>query len=96
MYEERLLAKNNGYPDPINDDYSKTSEMYHRTLGYLLTEMAKEHKQNGIKIKVMVASHNLDTIRFAIQRFVGECGCFEKISRFSAINEAVLILLSSI
>uniref|UniRef100_A0ACB8FYD2 Uncharacterized protein n=1 Tax=Sphaerodactylus townsendi TaxID=933632 RepID=A0ACB8FYD2_9SAUR len=63
MDQERSRAAEMGYEDPINPTYQKTSEMYHRCLDYILEEI-KHHK----KASVMVASHNEDTVKFAIRR----------------------------
>ncbi|XP_036598097.1 proline dehydrogenase 1, mitochondrial-like isoform X2 [Trichosurus vulpecula] len=63
MTQERDRAAALGYEDPINPTYEATSTMYHRCLSYVLEEI-KHHNQAN----VMVASHNEDTVKFAIQR----------------------------
>nr|XP_056715495.1 proline dehydrogenase 1, mitochondrial [Euleptes europaea] len=63
MTQERSRAAELGYEDPINPTYQKTSEMYHRCLDYILEEIKRRRKAN-----VMVASHNEDTVKFAIHR----------------------------
>ena len=69
MEQERARAAALGYMDPINETYEKTSEMYHTTLTECLRRI-KELKDDGEekKIAIMVASHNEDTVRFAIQK----------------------------
>lgn len=65
---ERALALN--YPDPTNPTYEATSIMYHQTLTECLRQI-KAFKDSGDqtnKIAIMVASHNEDTIRFAIEK----------------------------
>jgi len=69
MEQERTRAETLSYPDPINDDFDATNEMYHRCLSECMKrihdlKVAGETKRVG----VMVASHNEDTIRFAISK----------------------------
>lgn len=58
-----------GYPDPINDNYEATTAMYHNTLIECLKRI-KILKDVGEakKIGIMVASHNEDTVRFALKK----------------------------
>ncbi|XP_067295623.1 proline dehydrogenase 1, mitochondrial isoform X1 [Pseudorasbora parva] len=63
MYQERSRAMEIGYEDPINPDYECTNEMYHRCLDYVLEEIERNKKAN-----VMVASHNLDTVKHTLRR----------------------------
>ncbi|KAK9499784.1 hypothetical protein O3M35_002756 [Rhynocoris fuscipes] len=69
LEQERDRAAELGYVDPINPTYEATSQMYHRTLSECLRRI-KDLKDNGQenRISVMVASHNEDTIRFAIEQ----------------------------
>jgi len=69
MEQERARAAALGYTDPINPTYEATSEMYHRTLTECLRRI-KDLKVRGQpnKIGIMVASHNEDTVRFAIEK----------------------------
>nr|CAI5821410.1 unnamed protein product [Callosobruchus analis] len=66
---ERARAAAMGYPDPTNPNFEATTEMYHNTLSECLRRI-KEFKVKGEdkKIAIMVASHNEDTVRFAIQK----------------------------
>lgn len=68
--QERARAAAMGYPDPTNPTYEATTESYHRTLMECLRRM-KQYKDKGEdpkKIGIMVASHNEDTVRFAIEK----------------------------
>lgn len=67
--QERARAAALGYPDPTNPTYEATSEMYHRTFVECLRRI-KDLKDRGEpnKIGIMVASHNEDTVRFAIEK----------------------------
>ncbi|XP_072394686.1 proline dehydrogenase 1, mitochondrial isoform X1 [Diabrotica undecimpunctata] len=69
LEQERARAAAMDYPDPTNPDYEATSEMYHKTLSECLRRI-KAFKQKGEdkKIAIMVASHNEDTVRFAIRK----------------------------
>uniref|UniRef100_A0A0A9XTR3 Proline dehydrogenase n=2 Tax=Lygus hesperus TaxID=30085 RepID=A0A0A9XTR3_LYGHE len=69
MEQERARAAALGYTDPINPTYEATSEMYHKTLTECLRrihDLKVKGKPNSIGI--MVASHNEDTVRFAIEK----------------------------
>ncbi|MCI4392842.1 hypothetical protein PGIGA_G00150810 [Pangasianodon gigas] len=63
MHQERSRAQEIGYEDPINPDYEATSRMYHRCLDYVLEEINRNRKAS-----VMVASHNMDTVKHTIRR----------------------------
>ncbi|KAF7990354.1 hypothetical protein HCN44_000159 [Aphidius gifuensis] len=68
--QERARAAAMGYTDPTNPTYEATTESYHRTLMECLGRM-KQYKDKGEDIKkigIMVASHNEDTVRFAIEK----------------------------
>ncbi|CAH1393849.1 unnamed protein product [Nezara viridula] len=69
MEQERARAAALGYTDPINPNYEATSEMYHQTLTECLRRI-KDFKNKGQanRIGIMVASHNEDTVRFAIEK----------------------------
>lgn len=68
--QERARAAALGYPDPVNATYEATSEMYHNTLTECLRriKLIKDAGEPPSKIGIMVASHNEDTVRFAIQK----------------------------
>lgn len=70
MEQERARAKLLGYKDPINADYEATSAMYHSVLDECLTRIKslKDAGDDPQKIGIMVASHNADTVRYAVKR----------------------------
>lgn len=70
MDQERERAKEMNYPDPIQPTYEATSQNYHKTLTECLKRI-KQLKDSGVKekkIAILVASHNEDTVRLAIQK----------------------------
>jgi len=70
MEQERARAALLGYKDPINPTYEATSEMYHKVLDECLTRIQalKLSGQDSQKIGIMVASHNEDTVKYAVKR----------------------------
>lgn len=62
MVEERRIAAEAGKEDPINDNYDKTTEMYHSVVEYVLPLI--KAKQAGF----MIASHNESTILYVLKR----------------------------
>jgi len=68
MEQERARAASLGYEDPINPDFEATSAMYHRCLAECMRRMHElKQTDKGNRVGIMVASHNADTIRFALQ-----------------------------
>ncbi|KAK6625632.1 hypothetical protein RUM43_005931 [Polyplax serrata] len=70
MEQERERAAQMNYPDPIQPNYKATSDNYHKTLTECLKRI-KQLKDNGVtekKIAILVASHNEDTVRLAVQK----------------------------
>lgn len=65
MEQERRLAGEQGYADPINPNFEATSKMYHACLDEVLQNIVK--RESG-QVRIMVASHNEETIRYAIQK----------------------------
>ncbi|XP_055711802.1 proline dehydrogenase 1, mitochondrial isoform X3 [Phlebotomus papatasi] len=68
--QERARAAALGYPDPTNPNFEATTEMYHKTLTECLRRIKnlKDSGEDAKKIGIMVASHNEDTVRFAIEK----------------------------
>lgn len=68
--QERARAAAMGYEDPTNPSFEATTEMYHKTLTECLRRIKhlKNAKEDPKKIAIMVASHNEDTVRFAIEQ----------------------------
>lgn len=68
-FQERARAAAMGYPDPTNPTFEATTEMYHNTLSECLRRIkAFKDKGDDKKIAIMVASHNENTVRFAIEK----------------------------
>ena len=59
-----------GYSDPTNPSFEATTEMYHRTLTECLRRIKdlKDRNMDAKRIAIMVASHNEDTVRFALEK----------------------------
>lgn len=75
MEQERERALKLHYEDPINPTFEATTQMYQQTLAYLMSEIGRELNYcsaNGgeisRRISIMVASHNEETVRFAIEQ----------------------------
>jgi proline dehydrogenase len=66
MEQERRLAREYGYEDPINPNFEATSQMYHTCLDEILKSTMVKCQSN--QVRIMIASHNEDTIRYAIQK----------------------------
>ncbi|XP_011298764.1 proline dehydrogenase 1, mitochondrial isoform X2 [Fopius arisanus] len=68
--QERARAAAMGYADPTCPTYEATTDSYHRTLMECLRRMKqyKDRQEDPKKMAIMVASHNEDTIRFAIEK----------------------------
>jgi proline dehydrogenase len=81
MDQERERAAQMNYEDPINESYDATTLMYKKSLLYCLEEI-KSNPKNFLN--VMVASHNEDTIRFAVEKYCS----------FSNIDSIVIDLLN--
>lgn len=62
MEQERERALQMGYEDPINESYDATTAMYEKSFIHCLEAI----KKNPGFVNVMVASHNEDTVRFAV------------------------------
>lgn len=68
-FQERSRAEALNYPDPINPDFEATTDMFHKCLIEAMDRMKKlkNKGQDPKRVGVMVASHNEDTIRFALK-----------------------------
>ncbi|CAG5125821.1 unnamed protein product [Candidula unifasciata] len=71
MVAERQLAREMGYPDPVNETFELTSASYHSCLDLLLQHVATKGPPS--RVRFMVASHNEDTIRYAMDRMNDLC-----------------------
>ena len=65
--QERERAVSVGYEDPINPTYDATTEMYHMVMEEVMRQI---NLRDRGKIAVMIASHNEDTIRKAVDLWV--------------------------
>uniref|UniRef100_T1J6H7 Proline dehydrogenase n=1 Tax=Strigamia maritima TaxID=126957 RepID=T1J6H7_STRMM len=65
MEQERKLAKMNNYPDPINDTYLGTEEMYLRVVDFVLEQI-----KGSFKCTVVMATHNETAIRVILQKVI--------------------------
>jgi len=68
MEQERERAATMGYPDPINPNYEATNAMYNGVVDMCLTKAAEQRKESHARIAFMLASHNEDSVRFAVKR----------------------------
>jgi len=59
MEEERQLAAAQGYPDPINDSYEATSEMYEKSARLILNKI---QQSSPGRVQVTFATHNEATV----------------------------------
>ena len=65
MDQERERAVQMKYEDPINENYDATTKMYEKSLMHCLNKIKE---QPFGRISVMVASHNEQTVRFAVEK----------------------------
>jgi hypothetical protein len=59
MAKERSLAKEMDYPDPVCENFDKTTENYNRSMDIMLDNIAKAPG----KFSTIIASHNEDTVK---------------------------------
>lgn len=64
IVQERSRAKQMGYADPVNEDFEATSRMYEKSLTHCLEQV----KLRSGKVFITIASHNEDTVRFAVNK----------------------------
>ena len=69
-FKERARAEEFGYEDPVNPNYEATTAQYHKCLLECMQRMHELKKIPGKeqRVGIMVASHNADTVRFAIEK----------------------------
>jgi len=65
MEQERERAAQMKYEDPINENYDATTQMYEKSLMYCMNIIKG---QPFGRISVMVASHNEQTVKFAVEK----------------------------
>ena len=64
MEKERSMAAKQGYTDPVHATFEDTSKMYEASVDYLLERVS----ENPEKYFVMVATHNEQSVKHALQR----------------------------
>ncbi|GAB6028785.1 Hydroxyproline dehydrogenase, variant 2 [Chamberlinius hualienensis] len=64
LEQEKQRAAENGYPDPINESFEATSKMYH-DVADLMFKYVRDSKG---RCQIIVATHNENSVRFAVQR----------------------------
>lgn len=65
MEQERRLAQQENYDDPINADFETTSNMYHACVDEVINNIVK---RSSDKVRIMIASHNENTVRYTIHK----------------------------
>jgi proline dehydrogenase len=65
LEQERDRARQIGYEDPINKNFQATTDMYEKNVIYCFNQIKK---QPSGSIQIMIASHNENTVRFAVQK----------------------------
>lgn len=65
MEQERKRAIEFGYEDPIQPTFDDTSKNYEKNLVMCFNEIKSRGKNC---LKIVVASHNEDTVRFGIKK----------------------------
>ncbi|CAF1407073.1 unnamed protein product [Didymodactylos carnosus] len=63
MEQERRKAREEAYEDPTNPTFDATTSMYYECLNKVLESSSE---RTAGRVKVMIASHNEDTIRYAL------------------------------
>ncbi|KAM9147157.1 hydroxyproline dehydrogenase [Pangshura tecta] len=64
LEQERRLAREGGYPDPLHPTWEATNHSYQRCLDLLLELVARD----GQRCQLMVASHNEASVSHALRR----------------------------
>ncbi|KAK9496677.1 hypothetical protein O3M35_013074 [Rhynocoris fuscipes] len=69
LIQERERAKELRYPDPTNESFDKTTEMLNKIITHTFEKIntIKENETNR-KIYVVIATHNEDTVKFAMDQ----------------------------
>ncbi|XP_059147148.1 hydroxyproline dehydrogenase-like [Physella acuta] len=65
MVKERQLARTYRYEDPVNESFEQTTNSYHRCLDLLFKRVLQGPQ---LSCRFIIASHNEDTVRYALQR----------------------------
>ncbi|XP_075234848.1 proline dehydrogenase 1, mitochondrial-like [Lycorma delicatula] len=70
LEQERSRAKSIGYADPTNPSFEATTAMYQKVFDEVLRhiKISADNNEPKNKIRVMCATHNEGTVRYAIER----------------------------
>lgn len=58
-----MLAKKNGYPNPVNDSYQETGKMYNKVVQYLYH---RSFDSSSRPMYIVIATHNEDAVTAAV------------------------------
>lgn len=64
------MARETNGPDPVNDSYEATTAAYTQQLNDLLSRSADRLTVQPLRQRIVVATHNLDTVSFVIKQCV--------------------------
>ena len=67
LVQERRLAVEQGYEDPVNPSFEATTDMYYKVASMLLLEL--KVRPRG-QMHVIFASHNDETIMWLLNKYV--------------------------
>ncbi|RTG81748.1 proline dehydrogenase [Schistosoma bovis] len=91
MDQERARAKELGYEDPICSDFNATTAMYESCLEEVFKAIKK--RRSG-QVSVMIASHNEDTVRYALKKLVVSISLVYPMSYFITLLTKTFSLFS--
>merc|ERR1711962_1138930 len=66
LERERQLAREKGYPDPVNPSYEATGEMYNRVVDFMTAHIASV----GDRCNIVCGTHNEAGVAHVVQRLV--------------------------
>ena len=70
MEKERKRAKDLGYPDPVNDNYEATGQMYNNCINHIISDLLNKSPK---KHHLVVATHNEEGLSNAIGTMRENC-----------------------
>ena len=68
MVAEENEAKSQGKPCPVHDGIQATHNSYNSTANWLLQKI-RDNSNQGRQIRFVLASHNQDSIKQAVERY---------------------------
>lgn len=63
--QERRLAKEHGYDDPVNVNYDATTASYYKVADYIMGQVVIRPNN---QVQATFATHNEDTVSYVTQR----------------------------